>query len=88
MTFMDVEGPLPVIWHQCLLAFAQRYRNDVTRDQREHLRALLKQHTHHAITYEVRRELFSGPPRGEGDDAAGAGVPPDTAITDFMGDNA
>ncbi|CAN9476882.1 unnamed protein product [Alternaria alternata] len=27
-------GKLPVIWHQCLLAFAQRYRNDITEDQR------------------------------------------------------
>src|SRR6266536_1121061 len=24
------ETKLPVIWHQCLLAFAQRYRNDIT----------------------------------------------------------
>lgn len=26
---------LPVLWHQCLLSFAQRYRNDINEDQRE-----------------------------------------------------
>ena len=29
------------------------------------LRALMKRHTHHIITAEVRRELFSCPARGE-----------------------
>ena len=26
----QVRSSLPVIWHQCLLAFAQRYKNDIT----------------------------------------------------------
>lgn len=50
---------------QALLVFAQRYKGAVTREQRELLRALMKKHTHHLITSEVRRELFSGPARGE-----------------------
>ncbi|KAK0653560.1 Uncharacterized protein DIS24_g6011 [Lasiodiplodia hormozganensis] len=58
------EGRLPVLWHQCLLAFAQRYRNDVTEDQREALLDLLLVRGHRAIGPEVRRELLEGRGRG------------------------
>ncbi|KAF2185829.1 Bystin-domain-containing protein [Zopfia rhizophila CBS 207.26] len=57
-------GKLPVIWHQCLLAFAQRYRNDITEDQREALLDLLLTRGHKSITPEVRRELLEGRGRG------------------------
>ena len=57
-------GKLPVIWHQCLLAFAQRYRNDITEDQREALLDLLVVRGHKAIGPEVRRELLEGRGRG------------------------
>lgn len=66
-----VSGPgakggdkLPVLWHQCLLAFAQRYKNDVTEDQREALLDLLLTKGHRAIGPEVRRELLEGRGRG------------------------
>ena len=55
---------------QCLLTFVQRYKRSVTREQRELFRALMKKHIHHLITPEVRRELFSGPARGEVDPKA------------------
>lgn len=58
------ETKLPVIWHQCLLAFAQRYRNDITEDQREALLDLLLTKGHHGIGPEVRRELLEGRGRG------------------------
>ena len=58
------EGQLPVIWHQTLLAFAQRYRNDITEDQREALLDLLQARGHRAIGPEVRRELLEGRGRG------------------------
>ncbi|RFU33676.1 hypothetical protein B7463_g2707, partial [Scytalidium lignicola] len=58
------ESKLPVIWHQCLLAFAQRYRNDITEDQRESLLDLLLSKGHHTIGPEVRRELLEGRGRG------------------------
>ncbi|KAK8080666.1 hypothetical protein PG997_008484 [Apiospora hydei] len=64
-----IQHKLPVIWHQCLLAFAQRYRNDITEDQREALLDLLLTHGHHTIGPEVRRELLAG---------RGRGVPPRT----------
>lgn len=57
-------GKLPVIWHQCLLAFAQRYRNDITEDQRESLLDLLLTRGHKSISPEVRRELLEGRGRG------------------------
>lgn len=63
--FTTVEGPMPVIWHQSLLAFVQRYKADLTAEQKERIKALLHIHAHHTMTPEVRRELFSVPCRGE-----------------------
>jgi essential nuclear protein 1 len=60
----DVKTKLPVIWHQSLLAFAQRYKGDITEDQREALLDLLLGHGHSAIGPEVRRELLAGRGRG------------------------
>ncbi|KHN97046.1 Bystin [Metarhizium album ARSEF 1941] len=60
----DVKKKLPVIWHQSLLAFAQRYKGDITEDQREALLDLLLGHGHSAIGPEVRRELLAGRGRG------------------------
>lgn len=57
--------PLPVLWHKCLLSFAQRYKSEVTRDQKDKLKGLMRQHTHRLITPEIRRELFSSRSRGE-----------------------
>lgn len=56
---------LPLLWHQGLLAFAQRYKKELTMEQKESLKALMKLHTHHAVTDEVRRELFSTRNRGD-----------------------
>ncbi|WEW59474.1 snoRNA-binding rRNA-processing protein [Emydomyces testavorans] len=55
---------LPVLWHQSLLVFAQRYRNDITEDQREALLDLLLVAGHKDIGPEVRRELLTGRGRG------------------------
>ncbi|KAI0159127.1 Bystin-domain-containing protein [Pestalotiopsis sp. NC0098] len=58
------QAKLPVIYHQCLLMFAERYRNDITEDQREALLDLLLTHGHHKIGPEIRRELLAGRGRG------------------------
>lgn len=58
------DHKLPVLWHQCLLAFAQRYRNDITEDQREALLDLLLNRGHKDIGPVVRRELLAGRGRG------------------------
>lgn len=55
---------LPVLWHKSLLVFAQRYRNDITEDQREALLDLLLVRGHKDIGPEVRRELLAGRGRG------------------------
>lgn len=59
-----MKAKLPVIWHQCLLSFAQRYRNEITEDQREALLDLLLTHGHAVIGPEVRKELLAGRGRG------------------------
>lgn len=51
-------------FHQCMLSFAQRYRNDLTEDQREALLDLLLTHGHYGIGPEIRRELVAGRGRG------------------------
>lgn len=55
---------LPVLWHQSLLAFAQRYRNDITEDQREVLLDVVAAVGHKDMGPEVRRELLEGRGRG------------------------
>ncbi len=58
------DDKLPVLWHQSLLVFAQRYKNDITEDQREALLDLLLVRGHKDIGPEVRRELLVGRGRG------------------------
>ena len=57
--FISEARGLPVIWHQSLLVFAQRYKLQINDEQREGFKELLKVHQHHQITQEVRRELFN-----------------------------
>ncbi|KAI1426533.1 Bystin-domain-containing protein [Xylaria sp. FL1777] len=58
------QAKLPVIWHQTLLSFAIRYKNEITEDQRELLLDLLLSHGHSKIGPEIRRELLAGRGRG------------------------
>lgn len=62
---------MPVIWHQSLLSFVQRYKAELTVEQKNRLKPVLRAQSHWMITPEVRRELFSAPCRGEGADAGG-----------------
>lgn len=55
---------LPVLWHQAFLAFAQRYRNDITEDQREALLDVVNTVGHRNMGPEIRRELLQGRGRG------------------------
>ena len=48
---------LPVLWHQCLLVFAQRYKEEMSSEQKQALLELLKRHRHPLITEDIRREL-------------------------------
>lgn len=48
---------MPVLWHQALLAFVQRYKADISSEQRDALLELLKKQSHPTVTAEIRREL-------------------------------
>lgn len=63
--FSDNMPELPVVWHKAFLAFSQRYKNDITDDQRDFLLETVRQRFHHAIGPEIRRELLAGQPRTE-----------------------
>lgn len=66
--FLEMKNdtrPMPLLWHQCLLSFAQRYKTELTVEQKEKLKLLMRVHTHAAVTPEIRRELFSARNRGE-----------------------
>jgi len=63
--FTTEERKLPVLWHQALLIFVQRYKEDMTADQKAQLRHLIKHQTHHTITSDIVRELNESKSRGE-----------------------
>ena len=54
----DPRGLMPVLWHQSLLTFVQRYKHDLTHDDREALKPVLRMQEHGDITKEIRRELY------------------------------
>ncbi|KIM67719.1 hypothetical protein SCLCIDRAFT_1209828 [Scleroderma citrinum Foug A] len=56
---------LPVLWHQSLLAFCQRYAPDLTPDQKDALLDVVRVNPHPQIGPEVRRELIDSVARGE-----------------------
>lgn len=55
--FEHDKREMPVLWHQSLLTFVQRYKNDISSDQKEALFQLLRKQSHFKVTAEVRREL-------------------------------
>ena len=55
--FANDPRDLPVLWHQCLLVFVVRYKEDITSEQKEALLELLRKHKHHSITEDIRREI-------------------------------
>ncbi|ODV95876.1 hypothetical protein PACTADRAFT_49316 [Pachysolen tannophilus NRRL Y-2460] len=57
--------PLPLVWHKAFLAFAQRYKNDITEDQRDFLLETVRQRGHDKVGPEIRRELLAGKVRPE-----------------------
>ncbi|EKM80255.1 hypothetical protein AGABI1DRAFT_99864 [Agaricus bisporus var. burnettii JB137-S8] len=55
---------LPVLWHQSLLAFCQRYASDLTPEQKGALLDVVRATPHHQIGSEIRRELVNSVERG------------------------
>eukprot|EP00270_Netrium_digitus_P019705 TRINITY_DN7840_c0_g1_i1.p1 TRINITY_DN7840_c0_g1~~TRINITY_DN7840_c0_g1_i1.p1 ORF type:complete len:498 (+),score=171.42 TRINITY_DN7840_c0_g1_i1:47-1495(+) len=67
LRFMDDERSMPVIWHQALLSFVQRYKNEIEQKDREELKRLMKQQRHYLVTPEIQRELQNSHARGQKD---------------------
>eukprot|EP00698_Gefionella_okellyi_P011963 TRINITY_DN3193_c0_g1_i2.p1 TRINITY_DN3193_c0_g1~~TRINITY_DN3193_c0_g1_i2.p1 ORF type:complete len:369 (-),score=72.51 TRINITY_DN3193_c0_g1_i2:172-1278(-) len=65
MRFLASSSTLPLIWHQCVLLFVQRYRNELTEQQNRGLRELLYRHKHPQISAEIHRELQNAVVRGQ-----------------------
>lgn len=59
LRFRTDSRELPLLWHQCLLVFAQRYKQDIAPDQKDALLDLCKVKYHPHVTEEIRRELAS-----------------------------
>lgn len=61
--YEDATRTLPVVWHKAFLTFAQRYKNDITQDQRDFLLETVRQRGHKDMGPEIRRELLAGSSR-------------------------
>ncbi|KAH6826668.1 bystin-like protein [Perilla frutescens var. hirtella] len=68
MKFYDDSRVMHVIWHQTLLAFAERYKNELTKEDKANLNTLVERQRHALITPEILRELNNSRNRGEKDD--------------------
>lgn len=55
--FQTDRRQLPVLWHQAFLVFVQRYKEDISSEQKDALLELCRKHNHPQITAEIRREL-------------------------------
>jgi essential nuclear protein 1 len=60
--FTDDSRQLPLIFHQNMLTFAQRYKNDLNSKHKQALLNLLKKQSHKALSVEVKRELSAPTP--------------------------
>ncbi|KAL6760987.1 Bystin-domain-containing protein [Haematococcus lacustris] len=62
--FADDERSMPVVWHQTLLCFVQRYKDEVRPEDKGLLRKLCSVQSHYLVTPEVIRELDHSRARG------------------------
>lgn len=53
------KNTMPVLWHQSLLSFIERYKNDISTEQKEALQALLRNQQHPKITPAIRKEIIA-----------------------------
>lgn len=63
--FAKEERQLPVVWHQALLCFVQRYKAEIRKEDKVALKSLCRAQVHYLITPEVQRELDASRSRGE-----------------------
>merc|ERR1739842_275682 len=65
LKFQTERRELPVLWHQALLTFVQRYKGHVSSEQRDALIDLIKVQGHYKMTAEIRRELVNAKTRDQ-----------------------
>ncbi|OMO79715.1 Bystin [Corchorus olitorius] len=68
MRFFEETRVMPVIWHQSLLAFVQRYKHELRKEDKDNLRTLVDKQKHALVTPEILRELDNSRNRGEKED--------------------
>ncbi|TIC24828.1 hypothetical protein E3Q11_03552 [Wallemia mellicola] len=66
MRFAREQRKMPVLWHQSLLVFCQRYSADLTPEQKDALLDVVKSNVHPQISPEIRREIQTSTERGPG----------------------
>lgn len=64
-SFTAEQRTMPVVWHQALLCFVQRYKKEIRREDKDALRKLCQVQHHYLVSPEVLRELDSSSSRGE-----------------------
>jgi essential nuclear protein 1 len=58
LKFANEERTLPVVWHQSFLCFVQRYKHELSKEQKKRLSKLASAHqNHYLISPEIVREL-------------------------------
>eukprot|EP01025_Chloroclados_australasicus_P058775 TRINITY_DN740_c6_g1_i1.p1 TRINITY_DN740_c6_g1~~TRINITY_DN740_c6_g1_i1.p1 ORF type:complete len:464 (-),score=30.57 TRINITY_DN740_c6_g1_i1:103-1494(-) len=60
-SFEKEDRILPVVWHQSLLLFVQRYKSSIKLDDQSRIKKLLKKQRHEKICPIVEQELFTNP---------------------------
>lgn len=65
MRFLREERTLPVVWHQSLLVFIQRYKHEIRKEDQQALRKLTKTQYHYQVSPEIHRELELARSRGQ-----------------------
>ena len=61
----DTGPGLPVLWHQSLLVFVQRYGSDLTPEQKDALLDVVRARPHTQMGPEIRRHIVDSVVRGE-----------------------
>ncbi|XP_075498095.1 bystin [Primulina tabacum] len=81
MKFHEDSRAMPVIWHQSLLAFAQRYKNELTKEDKANLNTLVDRQRHKLVTPEILRELNNSRNRGDKEDDLMSILTPISTVT-------
>ncbi|KAI9243937.1 Bystin-domain-containing protein [Sporodiniella umbellata] len=63
--FANDPREMPVLWHQSLLVFVQRYKQDLVAEQKDLLLEVFRKKSHPGITPEARREIVHSEARDE-----------------------